>query len=98
MRISDWSSDVCSSDLATADLFPRVSLSGFLGFVAGRGSQIGSSAARAWGVAPSISWAAFDLGSVRARLRGAEADADAALASYEQIGRASCRARVCQYV
>ncbi len=57
--------------VATADLFPRVSLSGFLGFIAGRGSQIGSSAAQAWGVAPSISWAAFDLGSVRARLRGA---------------------------
>ncbi|MDL0440505.1 efflux transporter outer membrane subunit [Stutzerimonas frequens] len=70
--------------VATADLFPRVSLSGFLGFIAGRGSQIGSSAAQAWGVAPSISWAAFDLGSVRARLRGAEADADAALAGYEQ--------------
>ena len=51
---------------------------------AGRGSQIGSSAARAWSVGPSISWAAFDLGSVRARLRGAKADADAALASYEQ--------------
>ncbi|WP_313243018.1 efflux transporter outer membrane subunit [Stutzerimonas nitrititolerans] len=70
--------------VATADLFPRVSLSGFLGFIAGRGSQIGSSAAEAWGVAPSISWAAFDLGSVRARLRGAQADADGALASYEQ--------------
>lgn len=70
--------------VATADLFPRVSLSGFLGFTAGRGSQIGSSAARAWSVGPSISWAAFDLGSVRARLRGAKADADAALASYEQ--------------
>ncbi|MCQ4277402.1 efflux transporter outer membrane subunit [Stutzerimonas degradans] len=70
--------------VATADLFPRVSMSGFLGFIAGRGSQIGSSAARAWGVAPSISWAAFDLGSVRARLRGAEADADGALANYEQ--------------
>lgn len=70
--------------VATANLFPRVSLSGFLGFTAGRGSQLGSSAARAWGVAPTISWAAFDLGSVRARLRGAEADADGALASYEQ--------------
>ena len=70
--------------VATADLFPRVSLSGFLGFTAGRGSQIGSSAARAWSVGPSISWAAFDLGSVRCRLRGAKADADAALASYEQ--------------
>ncbi|MEX6504019.1 efflux transporter outer membrane subunit [Pseudomonas zhanjiangensis] len=70
--------------VATADLFPRVSLSGFLGFTAGRGSQLGASAARAWGVAPSISWAAFDLGSVRARLRGAEAEADGALANYEQ--------------
>ncbi|MBU0901864.1 MAG: efflux transporter outer membrane subunit [Gammaproteobacteria bacterium] len=70
--------------VATADLFPRVSLSGFLGFTAGRGSQLGSSAARAWGIAPTISWAAFDLGSVRARLRGAEAEADGALANYEQ--------------
>lgn len=70
--------------VATADLFPRVSLSGFLGFTAGRGSQLGASAARAWGVAPSISWAAFDLGSVRARLRGAEAEADGALSQYEQ--------------
>lgn len=70
--------------VATADLFPRVSLSGFLGFTAGRGSLLGSSAARAWGVAPTITWAAFDLGSVRARLRGARADADGALANYEQ--------------
>ena len=70
--------------VATADLFPRVSLSGFLGFTAGRGSQLGSSAAQAWGLAPTISWAAFDLGSVRARLRGAEAEADGALANYEQ--------------
>ncbi|MBJ9974992.1 TolC family protein [Pseudomonas sp. S75] len=70
--------------VATADLFPRVSLSGFLGFTAGRGSQIGASAANAWALGPSISWAAFDLGSVRARLRGAKADADGALATYEQ--------------
>ncbi|WP_449432789.1 efflux transporter outer membrane subunit [Pseudomonas putida] len=70
--------------VATADLFPRVSLSGFLGFTAARGSQIGSAAANAWGLGPSITWAAFDLGSVRARLRGAKADAEGALANYEQ--------------
>ncbi|MDZ5605415.1 TolC family protein [Pseudomonas sp. RP23018S] len=70
--------------VATADLFPRVSLSGFLGFTAGRGSQIGSAAAGAWALGPSIQWAAFDLGSVRARLRGAKADAEGALANYEQ--------------
>jgi multidrug efflux system outer membrane protein len=70
--------------VATADLFPRVSLNGFLGFTAGRGSQIGSSAAQAWNVAPSITWSAFDLGSVQARLRATEAYSDAALAQYEQ--------------
>ncbi|MGW8466600.1 efflux transporter outer membrane subunit [Pseudomonas sp. CLCA07] len=70
--------------VATADLFPQVSLSGFLGFTAGRGSQIGSSAANAWVLSPAITWAAFDLGSVKARIRAADADAEGALASYEQ--------------
>lgn len=70
--------------VATADLFPRVSVAGFLGFTAGRGSQLGAAAANAWSVAPTISWAAFDLGSVRARLRGSEAEAEGALAQYEQ--------------
>jgi len=68
----------------TADLFPRVSLSGFLGWTASRGSQLGSGAAQAWGLGPSITWAAFDLGSVRARIGGANADAEGALANYEQ--------------
>ncbi|PTQ73942.1 efflux transporter outer membrane subunit [Pseudomonas sp. GV071] len=70
--------------VATADLFPRVNVAGFLGFTSARGSQLGSSAARAWGVAPTISWAAFDLGSVRARIRSADADSEGALANYEQ--------------
>ncbi|WP_409276992.1 efflux transporter outer membrane subunit [Pseudomonas defluvii] len=70
--------------VATADLFPKVSLSGFLGFTAARGSQLGASAAQAWALGPSITWAAFDLGSVKARLRGANAEAEGALASYEQ--------------
>ena len=73
-----------SIGVATADLFPRVSLSGFLGFTAARGSQIGSSAANAWALGPTISWAAFDLGSVRAQIRRADADAEGALANYEQ--------------
>lgn len=57
---------------ATADLYPRLSLGGFIGFFALRGSDIGS-ASRAFEVAPSIGWPAFRLGSVRARLRGSQA-------------------------
>lgn len=34
--------------------------------------------------APSITWAAFDMGSVQARLRGAKAGAEGAMANYEQ--------------
>jgi outer membrane protein, multidrug efflux system len=70
--------------VATADLFPRLTVSGFVGFVTGDVDQIGESAARAWSMTPVLSWAAFDLGSVRARLRAAEAQADGALAFYEQ--------------
>ena len=70
--------------VATADLFPRLSVSGFVGFVTGDASELGKSASQAWSVTPVLSWAAFDLGSVRARLRAVEAQADAALALYEQ--------------
>lgn len=70
--------------VTTADLFPRVTLTGFLGFVAGRTGDVGRSGSEAWFAAPALTWAAFDLGSVRARLRASEARADAALAQYEQ--------------
>jgi outer membrane protein, multidrug efflux system len=70
--------------VAAADLFPRVSISGFLGLIAGRGSMFGSSDSRAWAVTPGLTWAGFDLGSVRARLRGAAAGTEEALATYEQ--------------
>ncbi len=34
---------------------------------------------------PTVSWAAFDIGSVRARLRASEAQSDAAAANYEKV-------------
>jgi multidrug efflux system outer membrane protein len=70
--------------IATADLFPQLTISGFVGFVTGDADQLWESASEAWSVTPVLSWAAFDLGSVRARLRAAEAQADGALAFYEQ--------------
>jgi multidrug efflux system outer membrane protein len=70
--------------VAAADLFPRVSISGVLGFLAGRGSMFGSADSRAWAVTPALSWAGFDLGSARARLRGARAGSDELVAVYEQ--------------
>ncbi len=75
--------------VATADLFPRVNVTGFVGFLSGDvgrlfGSASGSDS-RAWAVTPSVSWAAFDFGSVRARLRASNAQSDAAAANYEKV-------------
>jgi multidrug efflux pump len=77
-------SAAANESVAAADLYPRITVTGFLGFLAGRGSLFGESESRAWAVTPAMSWAAFDLGSVRARLRGAEAGTREALAAYEQ--------------
>jgi outer membrane protein, multidrug efflux system len=70
--------------IAAAELFPRITVTGFLGLLAGRGSLFGTSDSRAWAVTPALQWAAFDLGSVRARLRGAEAGTREAVAIYQQ--------------
>jgi multidrug efflux system outer membrane protein len=75
--------------VATADLFPRVNVTGFVGFLSGDvGRLFGTSSgnnAKAWSVSPTVSWAAFDIGSVRARLRASEAQSDAAAANYAKV-------------
>jgi outer membrane protein, multidrug efflux system len=75
--------------VATADLFPRVSVTGFIGFLSGDVGRLFSTStsnnAQAWSVAPTVSWAAFDLGTVRARLRASKAQSDAAAANYEKV-------------
>ena len=74
--------------IVTADLFPRVTVTGFVGFLSGDlgrpFSTSSGSDARAWSIAPTLSWPAFDYGSVRARLRASRANADAALVAYEK--------------
>ena len=72
--------------VAAAELFPQISISGFLGLLAGRGSGFFNvSDSRAWAVTPALSWAAFDIGSARARLRGAEGATRESIAEFEQV-------------
>src|SRR3546814_10245456 len=88
MRISDWSSDVCSSDLmvTTATTLPIYATRDQVAF-------------RAWGkyrgvkvsvVGPS-DW------NIPAQIKAIEEVIPSRPAGL-QIGRASCRERVCQYV
>jgi multidrug efflux system outer membrane protein len=70
--------------VAAADLYPHVTISGFLGLLAGRGNPFDLTQTRAWAVTPALSWAAFDIGSARARLRGVEGVTRESLAEFEQ--------------
>lgn len=70
--------------VATADLFPRVSVTGFVGFLSGDLGGLFKGGSRAWSVSPSVTWPGLDLGGAHARLRAQEARGDASLAQYDQ--------------
>jgi multidrug efflux pump len=70
--------------VATADLFPRVAFNGRLALEAGEFSALGKAGSDTYSFGPGITWAALDLGRVRARIKAAHARADAELAFYEK--------------
>jgi outer membrane protein, multidrug efflux system len=70
--------------VAIADLFPKVTFTGSFSYAAAEPGQLGTAASRGYTIGPGISWAAFDLGRVRARVAGSRAHADVTLAAYEQ--------------
>lgn len=70
--------------VATADLFPRVSVTGFVGFLSGDVSSLFKGGSQAWTVAPAVSWPGLDLGGARARLRAQQARGDESMALYDQ--------------
>jgi len=71
--------------VAIGDLFPKVTFVGSVGYEAANFRDFGKTGSETFGVGPSISWPAFDLGRVRARITAARAQADGALAAYEAI-------------
>src|SRR3546814_3727450 len=84
MRISDWSSDVCSSDLHALQVVEHVV-----------GPDVGEDLADA-GKEDDVEGAVLHLGP---QCRGeVELRVEHGLQHFPKIGRASCRERVCQYV
>lgn len=69
--------------VATADLYPRISLRGLYGGAAPGLSLLTSNAGLTWGVGPSISWSFPNQSIPRARVLQAKANAAAALASFD---------------
>jgi outer membrane protein, multidrug efflux system len=70
--------------VATADLFPRITLLGSVGLEASSFLGLGKGGSDTFAIGPKIFWAAFDLGRVRTRIKVADARTEAALAQYEQ--------------
>src|SRR3546814_18526152 len=115
MRISDWSSDVCSSDLADGGRFhialdagdlageaqARQRLQAQPGVEQARrideGVAMQAAEARELGVFQAGNGAA-DAGLLAVLQLGLEADDVVERAERIEIGRASCRERVCKYV
>jgi NodT family efflux transporter outer membrane factor (OMF) lipoprotein len=71
--------------VAAADLYPRISLTGFYGGVSTQFDQLTTNEARAWGVGPAISWSFPNQSLPRARVAQAKANAAAALAGFDAV-------------
>lgn len=69
---------------ARANFFPRISLTGSLGFASRALGSLFTGGAGAWAFLPQASVPIFDGGRNRATLRVAEIDRDLAVAAYEQ--------------
>jgi NodT family efflux transporter outer membrane factor (OMF) lipoprotein len=70
--------------VATADLFPRFSLTGTAGWQSVSASDWFTPNSRFWTVGPTVTWRLFDAGRIRANIRVQNAREKQALANYEQ--------------
>ncbi len=68
----------------TADLFPKVTLLGTIGFGSTDVSSLLSSGSFTYAAAPVIQWSPFDFGRTRAKIGQAKAARDEALADYRK--------------
>jgi multidrug efflux system outer membrane protein len=85
VRIAERNLAAATADIgvSVADLFPRITFLGSASYNAGTWRNVGGADSQSYSFGPSITWAAFDLGRVRARIDVARAGADVALAAYQ---------------
>ncbi len=70
--------------VATADLYPKLRLSGTLGLESLSAGALFQSASRTWGVGPRLSWVLFDAGAVRRNIEVQNRRQEQALIQYER--------------
>jgi multidrug efflux system outer membrane protein len=75
--------DTARIGVATADLYPRITLGGSAGTTAVGASDIFGGGAFRWLIGPLISWNFLNQNAIRARIGAARADSKADLASFD---------------
>lgn len=70
--------------VARADLYPRISLTGLLGFTNSRVADLFQHDSRSSSAGAGITWTVLDFGRIRSRIRASEARSLQALRTYEQ--------------
>lgn len=75
---------VAEYNIHVADLYPRVTFSGGLGYLSTDWTRLGNSDTDAFSFSPRIQWAAFNLGRVDAQIDAADARTQARIAEFEQ--------------
>ncbi|MFI5381974.1 MAG: efflux transporter outer membrane subunit [Tepidisphaerales bacterium] len=70
--------------VATADLFPKFSLTGSFGFQSGELRSLANYDQRAWSIGPAVSWPLFDAGQIRANIDVQSALQEQALLNYRK--------------
>lgn len=70
--------------VATADLYPKFSITGSLGVQSGNVQGLGSLANRYWSIGPSVNWPLLDGGRIRSNIRFQEALADETGIAYKR--------------
>ena len=71
--------------VATAELYPRITLGGFYGGASGALHGLTEERGLAWGVGPSVNWAFPNQAGPRARVRASKANAAAALDRFDSV-------------
>ena len=82
---SRYESEQARIGAATADLYPRLAIDGYLGLESSDLGTLFDSESREWRVSAPIGWVAFDGGGLRSRVDAADARAAQALLQYEQV-------------
>ncbi len=72
------------AEAVRAEFLPRISVGGFVGWLAGSAVGLSSAGTSAWLIAPSVSLPAFNAGRLQARLDAARTEEREALLHYRQ--------------